>query len=231
MPEKLIFFFQRAPQLSREEFCRRYLEVHAPLVVQRFPRLRGFVVNLNIGREEPGDPTDVFAEADAITEFWFDSFDDFADLSRRYDSPEGREAVESDWQALTGSTIGYRVVERVERDNERSWALGERSPGMKMIAALRRAPGLTHEQFVDHWLNTHVPLALEHVLGMWRYVTNVVAAPLWPGAPDIDGIVEVHYLEKRRFDSPEGEAIMNADVAQFLSPPLRIRTNEYVLLG
>ncbi len=98
-----------------------------------------------------------------------------------------------------------------------------------MLSPLRRLDGLTHERFVEHWRGEHARLALKHVLGIGRYVNNVVVAPLTPGAPEFDGIVEVHYLEKRRFDSPEGEEMMAADVAKFLSPPPRNFVGEYVL--
>jgi hypothetical protein len=127
--------------------------------------------------------------------------------------------------------MGYRVDERVQRDNERSTMPGERSPGEKLLAPLRRAPGLTHEQFVEHWLGTHSPLALQHVLGMWRYVTNVVLEPVTPRAPEIDGIVEVHYLDKRRFASPESEAIMQDDTSRLLIKPAPYTVGEYVLRG
>lgn len=224
MPEKVFFFLQRAPQLSHEEFCRRYLDEHAPLVLKHCPRLLGYAVNLIDERDAPDF-------ADLVSEMWFDSWDDFADEARLYGSPEGKAALERSAAAMVGSSVAYRVDERVQRDYERTWAYGEPSPGRKMLSPLRHADGLSHEQFVDHWRERHVPLALKHVLGMGRYVTNVVVEPLTPDAPEIDGIVEVHYVEKRRFDSPEGEAIMMDDVRQFLSPPTRHRATEYVLKG
>jgi uncharacterized protein (TIGR02118 family) len=227
MAEKVIFFMQRAAGLDRAGFQRRYLESHAPLVLRHCPRVRGYTVNLIDSDRENSDPE--MGELDAVTEMWFDAIEDFTDPARFFDSSEGRAAVERDGKQLVGRVHAYRVEEGVQRDYERAWPEGERSPGMKVISALRRAPALSHDQFADHWLHTHVALALEHVLGMWRYVTNVVTAPITPDAPPIDGVVSVHYLEKRRFGSPEGEAIMAADVASFLSPPGRLRAVEYVL--
>jgi AcrR family transcriptional regulator len=43
-----------------------------------------------------------------------------------------------------------------------------------MIAAVQRRPGLSHGEFVEHWLERHVPLALEHHVGLVKYVTGVV---------------------------------------------------------
>ena len=228
MPEKLMFLIHRSARFSRAEFRRRMLEEHAPLALEHCPGLRRYVVNLNEGEESDADGgAETF---DAATEIWFDSVEEFTDKGRLFDSPEGAAAVEQNGAALMGSVFGYHIVETVQRDYERSWGIGERSPGTKMLSPLRRLDGLTHEQFVEHWRGEHARLALKHVLGIGRYVNNVVVAPLTADAPEFDGIVEVHYLEKRRFDSPEGQEIMAADVAKFLSPPPRNFVGEYVLL-
>jgi len=224
MPEKLLFFFHRRRELTRAEFCRRYLREHAPLVLRHCPSLRRYVVNVIDDAQEK--TPEAF---DAVAELWFDSLDDYADLSRRYDSPDGRAAVDASRAALVGSAAGYHVDPLVQRDYERTWPDGERSPGRKTIAPLRRKDGLSHEQFVEHWLHAHAPLALKHVLGIGRYVTNVVLASLTPDAPEVDGIVEVHYTGERRFDSPEGQAILMEDVGKFLSPPSRNKAGEYIL--
>ena len=224
MPEKLLFFVYRRPELSRAEFCRRYLEEHAPLVLRHCPNLRRYVLNIVEDPEEKSP--DAF---DAAVELWYGSVEDWDDQSRRYDSPDGRAAVEESRAALIRSSVGYQVKPTTHREYDRTWRKGERSPGYKTVVPLMRKDGLSHEQFVDHWLHTHAPLALQHVLGIGRYVTNVVLAPLTPDAPEVDGIVEVHYTGERRFDSPEGQAIMMEDVGKFLSPPSRNRAGEYVL--
>jgi len=210
----------RASSLTREEVARRYLEEHAPLVLQHCPRLRRFVVNV-VQKDTEGFDVAVEVQADTI--------EDFIDPERMYDSPEGRKAVEESAARLESSRSVYLVDERVQRDYERAWPDGEASPGLKLVAPLSRVNGLTHEQFVEHWTNTHSELALKHVLGMGRYVTNVVVRALTPGAPEIDGIVEVHYTGKREFDSPEGERIMIADTQSLLQTPARHMAIEYIL--
>jgi len=229
MTEKLIFFIERKPGLSREDFQRRFLESHCPLVLRHFASLRGLAVNLNARAEDRFDPADELTRVDAVAEMWFDTYDDFADLSRRHDSPEGRNALDADWREVARKAHGYRTIERVQRAYDGIPAPGEASPGSKLIAALRRASALSHDQFLDHWLHTHAPLALQHVLGMGSYVTNEVTAPITPGSPDLDGIVEVLYTGQREFDSPEGEAIMRTDTAKFLQQPSPLRMTEYVL--
>ncbi|MEX1253493.1 MAG: EthD domain-containing protein [Dehalococcoidia bacterium] len=225
MPEKVFFFVQRAANLDRDEFARRYLEEHAPLAMRHFRALRRYVVNI-VERDPETDP---LVPADGISEMWFDSLEDFTDAERLYDSPEGAAKVIEQSASVFGGVSAYHVDGTVQRDYERTWPLGERSPGTKLLGPLRRLDGLTKEQFVEHWRGTHARLALEHVLGIGRYVTNVVRAPLIPGSPEFDGIVEVSYLEKRRFATPESEAIMQADTASFLIKPRSYSVGEYVL--
>lgn len=210
----------RASSLTREEVARRYLEEHAPLVLQHCPRLRRFVVNV-VQKDTEGFDVAVEVQADTI--------EDFIDPDRMYDSPEGKEAVEASAARLESRRDVYLVKEGVQRDYERTWPDGEPSPGLKLVAPLSRVNGLTHEQFVEHWTNTHSALALKHVLGMGRYVTNVVVRALTPGAPEIDGIVEVHYTGRREFDSPEGERTMIEDTQGLLQTPSRHMAVEHIL--
>jgi uncharacterized protein (TIGR02118 family) len=103
---------------------------------------------------------------------------------------------------------------------------GEPSSGVKMVSFMRRAEGLSHEQFVRHWTENHTPLALRHHVGLWNYTQNVVRRALTPGGDAIDGIAELHFrtradFENRYFDSDEGRAVILADVKRFMMPPSR----------
>ena len=219
MAAKVFLFFYRAPWLTREEFARRYLAEHVPLMLQHCPRITRYVANV-VENDVEG--------FDNASELWVDAIEDFTDPSRLYDTPEGQQAVEKSREALLSRTVAYSVSERVQRDYERAWPDGGRSPGQKLIAPLNRIDGLTKEQFVEHWTTTHSQLALEHVLGMGRYVTNVVERALTPGAPEIDGIVEVHYTGKRAFDSEDGQRIMVEDTQSLLQTPVRHMAGEYI---
>jgi hypothetical protein len=218
--EKIFVFLYRTPSLTREEFAQRYLQEHAPLVLQHCPRLRRYAVNV-VEKDTEG--------FDAAVELQTDTVEDFLDKERLYDSADGRLVVEESAARLVSARNVYLVTEGVQRDYDRTWPDGERSPGIKLVAPLKRIDGLTHEQFVEHWTNTHSALALKHVLGMGRYVTNVIVRALTPNAPEIDGIVEVHYTGKREFDSPEGERIMIEDTQSLLQTPVRHMAGEYIL--
>lgn len=68
---------------------------------------------------------------------------------------------------------------------------------IKVLSLLTRKPGLTHEQFVKHWLEIHGPLA-HAVPGVRRYVqSHIVGTRSRPDIPDtqveIDGFAELWY--------------------------------------
>ena len=99
---------------------------------------------------------------------------------------------------------------------------------IKMLGLLTRKPHLTHEQFVDHWLNIHGPLALA-VPGVRRYVqSHIVGTRTRPDIPEtqveIDGIAELWYDDmetaQRAAVSPEMKRLTD-DGALFIG---RIKT-------
>jgi uncharacterized protein (TIGR02118 family) len=127
------------------------------------------------------------------------------------------DVVDVDVDALAGGrpVTGYLVDERPQWDHVAP------SEGVTRISFVRRRPGLTREQFADHWTNVHSALARRHHPALCRYVQNVVVAPLTPGAPEIDGIAELGFrtiedLAARMYDSPEGTAVIRADVRRFI---------------
>ena len=99
---------------------------------------------------------------------------------------------------------------------------------IKSISLLTRKAGLTHEQFVRHWVDVHAPLA-HGVPGLRRYVqSHIVQERRRPDIPgldvDIDGIAELWYDDQESMDralaSTESQAL-HADGALFIG---RIKT-------
>jgi uncharacterized protein (TIGR02118 family) len=133
-----------------------------------------------------------------------------------------------------GKIFAYHVRQGIQRDYERTWPDGQPSPGVKMVYPVQRKEGITHEQFARHWVENHVPIVLKYMNGISRYVTNPVQRKIGK-APDVDGFVELHYLdpsalEGPRYNSPEADAIMAEDVAQFITPTgLALRCTEHIL--
>ena len=94
---------------------------------------------------------------------------------------------------------------------------------IKILGLLTRKDGISHEQFVRHWFDTHGPLALA-VPGIRRYVQSHITGTR--GRPDIpetdvqiDGIAELWYddLEsmQRAGATPEMKALTD-DGALFI---------------
>jgi uncharacterized protein (TIGR02118 family) len=97
---------------------------------------------------------------------------------------------------------------------------GEPTPGVKLVAFMRRVEGLSHEQFVRYWTERHALLAIEHRPSMSRYVQHVVRRAYTPGGRDVDGIAELVFGSRDEFDDrfrdrEEARRIVNADLARF----------------
>ena len=99
---------------------------------------------------------------------------------------------------------------------------------IKSISLLTRKAGLTHEQFVRHWLEIHAPLA-HAVPGIRRYVqSHIVEERRRPDIPatdvEIDGIAELWYDDRESMAAalatPAAKAL-HADGALFIG---RIKT-------
>lgn len=223
--EKLLTFLRRPSNVGVEEFARRYLSDHAALIVGS-PGVRRYVANLMDLPQDILEPLGFNAgnwTIDAVDEVWCESLDDLPDISRLYGDVR-MPAVERGTE-LTAQGFGFdcfRVTERVHREWDYAWRHGEQSPVFKIFFPVRRSPKISHEQFVDHWMQSHVPLALKHHPGMRFYATNDVTSSLTRGAPEMDGVSVLHFLsagefQERMFDSPEGQAIIGADIVKFIN--------------
>jgi uncharacterized protein (TIGR02118 family) len=220
---KLVFLCRRRPDLTHERYAELLLRGHVPIALRHHPTMRAYVVNVVEGRRAGAE------ELDSIGELTFDSLDDFRE--RLYDSDAGRKIVEADVAGFMGGAHAYVTREHVQKRPAADAPLGTRSQGVKIIGLVRRPDGMTHEAFVEHWLERHVPLALRHHPGLHKYVTNVVEARLGD-APDWDGIAELHFpsveaMRTQFFDSPDGERIIREDMPRFIGQTWGYDVAEY----
>ena len=116
----------------------------------------------------------------------------------------------------------WRVDPRHPIAWERTWPDGEMAPGVKMVSFVKRAEGLTHEQFVRHWTENHAPLAKQHHAGLWNYTQNAVRRTYPPGGASIEGIAELQFrtresFENEFYDSDAGRDAIRADVKLFIN--------------
>jgi uncharacterized protein (TIGR02118 family) len=113
-----------------------------------------------------------------------------------------------------------------------------RVPMIKVISLLARKDGMTHEQFMKHWVEIHGPLALK-VPGIRRYVqSHIVDARRRPDIPDIgadiDGVAELWYDDRDAFAranaTPEMKALL-ADGVLFIGHIQSFLTEEHIVIA
>jgi EthD domain len=239
---KVMQFIACEPGRDRAAFREHYLRAHAPLVMLHCPRLRRYVVDLvdvkasirhrsgmaPLNRELDPPPFEV------ATEMWFDSFDDFKDQARRYSSPASRELLNDDLQAMGARVNDYLIAETTQWNRTPRPAVGERTPGVKMLGFSRRRENLANKDVEAMWRNHSIAAAKYHAAAT-SYLQDGVIAALTPGAPVVHGIAELFFptvedLEERFYGGTvEGEKAIEADAGPFLADSIGLYTSEYVL--
>jgi uncharacterized protein (TIGR02118 family) len=109
---------------------------------------------------------------------------------------------------------------------------------IKIISLLTRKAGMTHEQFIKHWVEVHAPLS-RAVPGLRRYVqSHILEERKHPHIPstdiEVDGIAELWYDDReamaRSGASPEAKALF-ADGALFIGKIKSFTIEERVIIG
>jgi hypothetical protein len=92
-----------------------------------------------------------------------------------------------------------------------------------LVTMLKRRPGTTHQQFLDHWIGTHGPLIANGAIAplVQRYEQYPATWPTDDGArePDWDGVTVQKYASVDDFwaqVSLPDFADMQADILKFL---------------
>jgi uncharacterized protein (TIGR02118 family) len=132
------------------------------------------------------------------------------------DGPVAAIAIMPSAEAPAEAVDAYLVDERQQWD----WSTGDERE-VTQLSFVRRVDELDRAAFARHWTDVHAPLARVHHPAVVRYTQNVVLEALTPGAPDVDGIAELTFpslddCHHNRYDSPEGQRVVQADVASFL---------------
>ena len=106
----------------------------------------------------------------------------------------------------------------------------------KVIALLRRKPGVTLEEFADYWKHTHAPLVRTTLPGLRKYVLNFVEAGREGGPPAYDGMVELHFDNRESADRALSSPAWLGDTRRAstddfldLDTILSIRVEEYIV--
>lgn len=110
---KGMLLVRRKPGLSREDFIRHYEEVHVPLVLRHFPKVRGNVRNYVVPETASGE-----LDFDCVTEFWWDSREEYDAAIAYLASGAGRPIHEDEERFIDRERLVIFLVE------ERASALG-----------------------------------------------------------------------------------------------------------
>jgi len=213
---KLIFLCRRRADITHDEYVRRLLDGHVPLALRHHPRMRRYVVNIVEGNPA-GAP-----ELDSIGLLCFDSPADFHE--RLYDSPAGARIVAQDVRGFMGNANAYVTTEHVHLCDSSATARGAHSPRTKLVCLLRRRAGVTHADFVEHWLTHGAAPVSRGGHGLVSYTTDVVDADLSNAAPPLDGIAELGFAALSLDDEP----VELAGLARFVGSVVTYRVAEYV---
>jgi hypothetical protein len=219
---RIVFLLRRRPELTRDEFQRIWWEEHAPLVASYASTL-GIVRYQQVHTTGDHRPL-ALAAFDGSAELWVDTSRAEGTAEERAAASAALLADERRFIDLAESPIWVAEEQLLRQGTHRIASDGE----TRLTAALRRAQGITHEQFARHWREVHAPLALAHndVLGFHHYVqlhtpANAATHPLRTerGAPEpFDGVSEV-ILEPVSPDAERARAVRSMimeDEARFV---------------
>ncbi|POG56147.1 EthD domain-containing protein [Haloferax marisrubri] len=181
---KHVALLVRKAGMSHDEFVTYWRETHTPIArdIEGVVRYQTVV---------PADPE--ASEFDGLAELYFDDLDALHDAlgsegSRDYDPAKGKaKEARADVDNFLDIErrprfVGEEVVEKDETG-------GDTTGLYKHSAFLVRKDGMSHDEFLDHWANTHVPLARE-IPGVVRYARVV---PTDPEASEFDGVAELYF--------------------------------------
>ena len=192
--EKLVYLLWKRDADATSDFRARLLEDVAPKLVA--DGALALVANVADLRDQlPEKSPLLVGEGRSIS----------ACVSVWVESQDRRVALEPTLGGVAARLHGYLVTESVPlRCPDRTWADGERSPGVTLWTAFPKPERLSDEAFFAHWYGSHTPLSFE-VHPLWEYVRNAVARPLSPGAVPYRAIVEERFrsldevLDMKRF--------------------------------
>lgn len=227
---KLIFLCHRRPDITHNRYAELLLRGHIPLALKHHPAMRRYVVNIVEQGLLPGP-----RELDSIGELSFGSLADYRE--RLYDSPEGQKIIGHDVAGFMGGSDSYECTEQVPKPARVVGGVEQsappRSPGVKLYLGLKRKPEMSHAQFVDHWLERHSPLVLEHGARIAKYVQNVVDSRVSADGEDYDGFAELHFASEDDYlqqmaGHGSGPNPVQDDTANFVGGMAVWRVAEYV---
>jgi uncharacterized protein (TIGR02118 family) len=119
-----------------------------------------------------------------------------------------------------------------------AWSADPGPFAIKRVSLLQRKPGISHEEFVKHWVETHAPMA-RACPGIGRYALTIVKSAstrkdVAPYEIQVDGIAELWFKNQADFDaystSPATKRLRD-DGATFIGREIDFVTEEKVIIS
>lgn len=176
--EKLVYVLWKREQDSAESFRAEMLGDTARRLLEHGARgLRVNLVDEFVAHTKDVRITKLDPPLAGMLSFWLES-------------ARERDPLERTVAAATSRLAGYLVAESVATPNTTHTApLGERTPGINVVACIERPAWIDWEAWLERWLDRHREVAIETQC-TYAYARNVVVRRLGAGAPPWSGIVE-----------------------------------------
>ena len=119
-----------------------------------------------------------------------------------------------------------------------AWGADSGPFAIKRASLLQRKPGISHEEFVKHWVEVHAPMA-RACPGISRYTLTIVKSAstrkdVAPYEIQVDGIAELWFKNQADFDaystSPATKRLRD-DGATFIGREIDFITEEKVIIS
>ncbi|MEJ2593877.1 MAG: hypothetical protein P8100_01815 [bacterium] len=102
---------------------------------------------------------------------------------------------------MNGFEGTYSATEALPVAYDKTWADGEKTPGVCLLTLFRQKKGIAYETFLNRWHNSHTPMSLKYH-PLWHYNRNVVDSNLSDQSAVWHGIVEEHMRTRSELLNP-----------------------------
>lgn len=243
---KAMVLLKRKAGLSLQDFIDHYEGNHAPLGVKYQTKMVRYLRHYLHPSPYPLDGSVIEAEYDVLTELWFPDRKAYDEGMALMMAPEANRVLNEDEQRfldLDKSRLAF--IEEHESALPGQTAPRDNTQDIRSIVLLKRKPGLSMQDFIDHYENIHADLGISHGKTMSRYRRLFLHPAPYPldGSvvePAYDVATEVSFASKADQEQasanmmePATNAIIEADEATFIHKLTRrfmgVETHESVL--
>ena len=153
------------------------------------PRQTYYAANVGIA-DRYGEPLLGRPPVAALAFVGFDDLGVLADPAQLYASPDLGEQLNADGSYLFSGMDGYVIAVATRWGVDRSWPLGQSSPGVQRLILAGRRPGLAATEFR---VQCEELVASDSAGQAQGGAVSIVTGTVNPDAPTLDAIIELRY--------------------------------------